>query len=670
MTFILLLAAAALANGVIGEEFRIRSVDEFIEFKDNVNNGTNYYGTTIFLNSDLSLAGKSFEPIGNSSNYFRGVFDGQGHVISNLTTTSSSLQYVGLFGFSRELTIKNVILDSSCSITSSFIGSSTANIGGIIGYCYASGGPCIIENSVNMGSVSFSGNISSYLYLGGITGYLSSSDNYDFTVKNCANYGDVTHSGESGSTSYIGGIAGWSSSGSSTKRVNIYNCLNHGTITHNGTTTSSLYLGGIAGYTSYTIIENCVSGGKISMSTTASSYNYIGSIVGYVVSDISINYTYFTSELSGYKKYGSGTTPSEFVVLSYDSTSFELKGTVSIGDYTGNSLIGAINAAADYNITRDYSHWLLNKGKNAVGFNTNGNSTFTLNSQVILLPSLVGDGNKSFKWFTCDGLETSFKVYEVTNDTIFYRRTCGPNFTVTLDANGGEPAVEEITIGCDRVYGDLSNAEKAGYTFLGWFTERTGGDKVESGNNVTTLGDHTLYAQWTNVYTVTFDPTEGSVSQSTKVVTFGSAYGELPTPTRDNHTFLGWFTEKNEAITERSIVNISENHTLFVYWLEFRESQVEIVFYAKDMPNEDVEKIIKEYTKDDFVITIIEFSRGDEDGMRVIAEFVDVESARNFVEIVEASSEAKDIIKDIKKISDSIKSFSPAHHPMSLFYLI
>ena len=108
---------AFLAGGVIGvEEVRIKNVDELIQFKDNVNNGNRYSWTTVFLESDLSLAGKTFEPIGDSwDKCFRGTFDGQGHVISNLNVTSSS-QHAGLFGYSKGLTIKNVILDSSCSI--------------------------------------------------------------------------------------------------------------------------------------------------------------------------------------------------------------------------------------------------------------------------------------------------------------------------------------------------------------------------------------------------------------------------------------------------------------------------------------------------------------------------------------------------------------------------
>ena len=315
-------------KGVLCAEIRIRSADEFIQFKNNVNNGKNYSGTTVFLDSDLSLVGKSFGPIGNYDYFFRGVFDGQGHVISNLEMTSAS-QRVGLFGYSEGLTIKNVILDSSCSITSSR-NSGHAYIGGIIGVCETENGACTIENSVNMGSVTFSGSISSKdLYLGGIAGALDSYS-YNINANNCANYGDVTHSGES-SNSYIGGIVGYSYSDSESKSVYIYNCLNHGTITHSGTT-SNLRLGGINGYTEYTaFIENCVSGGKISLLTTASENNNVGSIVGEVDPDASINYCYFTSDLSGYEKYGTETPDSESNTLSYDNTSFELSGLFLLG---------------------------------------------------------------------------------------------------------------------------------------------------------------------------------------------------------------------------------------------------------------------------------------------------------------------------------------------------
>ena len=123
----------ALVNSIAGNEVRINNVEEFIQFKDNVNSGSSYDGTTVFLDSDLSFAGKEFEPIGTDSNYFRGVFDGQGHVISNLAMTSSPTNYFGLFGYSEGLTIRNVILDSSCSIAGSYSGSGSIYLGGSLG---------------------------------------------------------------------------------------------------------------------------------------------------------------------------------------------------------------------------------------------------------------------------------------------------------------------------------------------------------------------------------------------------------------------------------------------------------------------------------------------------------------------------------------------------------
>ena len=47
--------------------------------------------------------------------------------------------------------------------------------------------------------------------------------------------------------------------------------------------------------------------------------------------------------------------------------------------------------------------------------------------------------------------------------------------------------------------------------------------------------------------TVTFDANGGTVNTNTKDVEVGSQYGELPTPTREEYTFLGW-NIKNYAL--------------------------------------------------------------------------------------------------------------------------
>ena len=66
--------------------------------------------------------------------------------------------------------------------------------------------------------------------------------------------------------------------------------------------------------------------------------------------------------------------------------------------------------------------------------------------------------------------------------------------------------------------------------------------KATSSTKVTTPSDHKLVANWTaNTYSVTFNSNGGSVSTTTKNVTYGSTYGDLPTPTRTGYTFNGWY---------------------------------------------------------------------------------------------------------------------------------
>ena len=88
---------------------------------------------------------------------------------------------------------------------------------------------------------------------------------------------------------------------------------------------------------------------------------------------------------------------------------------------------------------------------------------------------------------------------------------------------------------------------------------------------VKTVADHTLYAHWTaNTYTVKFDANEGTVTPAEKTVTYGSHYGELPTPTREGYTFAGWFTEKNGGTPVRPEDVVTASHTLYAHWTRIR----------------------------------------------------------------------------------------------------
>lgn len=60
----LVVFALLLGGGrVLCEELRINNADDLIRFSVNVNSGMNFKGITVFLDSDIDLSGKTFEPI-------------------------------------------------------------------------------------------------------------------------------------------------------------------------------------------------------------------------------------------------------------------------------------------------------------------------------------------------------------------------------------------------------------------------------------------------------------------------------------------------------------------------------------------------------------------------------------------------------------------------------
>ena len=73
----------------------------------------NFNGKTIVLAKDIELGGQEWTPIGTSANPFKGTFDGQGHTISNLYINMPDRNNVGLFGYTSDGEVKNVVINNA-----------------------------------------------------------------------------------------------------------------------------------------------------------------------------------------------------------------------------------------------------------------------------------------------------------------------------------------------------------------------------------------------------------------------------------------------------------------------------------------------------------------------------------------------------------------------------
>lgn len=103
--------------------YQIGSVEDLILFRDLINSGeTSFQGVYLHQTTDLDLKGiGEWTPIGDFQpgllrNYFRGHYDGAGHIIENITV--SNVEYGGLFsilgGEVRNLGIESGYINGSC----------------------------------------------------------------------------------------------------------------------------------------------------------------------------------------------------------------------------------------------------------------------------------------------------------------------------------------------------------------------------------------------------------------------------------------------------------------------------------------------------------------------------------------------------------------------------
>ena len=83
-------------------------------------------------------------------------------------------------------------------------------------------------------------------------------------------------------------------------------------------------------------------------------------------------------------------------------------------------------------------------------------------------------------------------------------------------------------------------------------------------------GDMILYGLWEpNTYKISYDANGGSVSTTSKNITYGSQVGTLPTPTRKGYTFKEWNTRSDGSGTtynDSTTYNQAGNITLYAIW--------------------------------------------------------------------------------------------------------
>lgn len=233
-----------------------------------VNGGDSLQGKTVRLASDIDLNNEAWEPIGNAEAHsFNGVFDGAGHVISNLlvegaVNTSASNACHGLFGRTANGEIKNLTV-TNARVTGGL------GVGAIVGRPYTSK----MTNLTLTGDVQVSG----YAYVGGMLGRNAYADLTDLKVD--VKPGSRVEAQSKDSMTYVGGVVGFMGEGgikvtNATSNISVYG--------------STAGIGGISGNIHYgNTFTGCSVSGGAEVKMTAANPKYhpfdtmqIGGIAG------------------------------------------------------------------------------------------------------------------------------------------------------------------------------------------------------------------------------------------------------------------------------------------------------------------------------------------------------------------------------------------------------
>ena len=140
-------------------------------------------------------------------------------------------------------------------------------------------------------------------------------------------------------------------------------------------------------------------------------------------------------------------------------------------------------------------------------------------------------------------------------------------YTVTFDLNyGSDSKYDSKTVEAGNTVSKPSNPTRTGYTFDGWYTEKTGGKQFDFKTGI--VSDLTLYAHWTSnsstgnssdsgsytppsvtYYTVTFYMNDGTNTVYTTVTSeLGDRIAAPASPNRAGYVFDGWYTDKDSGV--------------------------------------------------------------------------------------------------------------------------
>ena len=185
------------------------------------------------------------------------------------------------------------------------------------------------------------------------------------------------------------------------------------------------------------------------------------------------------------------------------------------------------------------------------------------------LPNPTADKKRFDGWYKESSCTTKWltDTDTITEDTTLYAKWTNL-FTVTFNTNGVTMQLAPVTVeaGAKLTASQLPNLNATKKRFDGWYKEPTCTTKWIADTDTVTE-DTTLYAKWTNLFTVKFN-TRGLVTAPADIeVANGEEISAIPTnPSHLTWEFAGWHKDKKNSLEWNNSDKVTGDITLYAKW--------------------------------------------------------------------------------------------------------
>lgn len=196
-------------------------------------------------------------------------------------------------------------------------------------------------------------------------------------------------------------------------------------------------------------------------------------------------------------------------------------------------------------LRNDNTNVKLNQNVNLIS--SSENTVITKNvSFSSLSSSIVGKLNITGNMLVCGTVDKENYLTFTDGEIIYISDEDYTNYltsqNVYFNSNGGTVDSSSKTVSFNTAIGELPIPNREHYTFDGWYTKASGGEKITSETIMTNASDITLYAHWTvNKHKVTFN-SNGGTAVSTAEIEYGSVVSK-PYVTKTGCSLFGWYTD-------------------------------------------------------------------------------------------------------------------------------